>query len=165
MGLTEQKLQQFGKLGYVVKEGIYGSDDLQLLKDGLTGAIQVKCDQLIERGELDRDFAEESFETRLAELHRHNPEAATAVLMSIWSGRFHGPGILKALRHQPLIDCIETIIGPDIVATSIYRIRAKVPGFLRGEVPWHQDAGYGWPGQANARGMTSWLALLQSGGL
>ena len=27
------------------------------------------------------------------------------------------------------------------------------------ELLWHQDAGYGWPGQANARGMTSWLAL------
>ncbi len=162
MGLTEQKLQQFGKLGYVVKEGIYGSDDLQLLKDGLTGAIQVKCDQLIERGELDRDFAEESFETRLAELHRHNPEAATAVLMSIWSGRFHGPGILKALRHQPLIDCIETIIGPDIVATSIYRIRAKVPGFLRGEVPWHQDAGYSMPHCYRDLMVTCWVPLVDA---
>ena len=46
-------------------------------------------------------FAEEPFETRLTRLNRYNPEAAHKVLMSIWSGRFHGPGILKALRHRP----------------------------------------------------------------
>ncbi len=69
MGLTAKELQQFNELGYVVKESIYSSDDLQLLKDGLTGAIQEKCDELIARGELDRDFAEESFETRLTRIH------------------------------------------------------------------------------------------------
>ncbi len=27
------------------------------------------------------------------------------------------------------------------------------------ELLWHQDAGYGWPGKANARGLTCWLAF------
>ena len=119
MALTSEELQQFSTLGYVVKNDIYQTEDLQLLKDGLTDAIQQKCDALIEEGTLDRDFAEESFETRLTEIHRHNPDAAHAVLMSIWSGTFHGPGILKALRHRPLIDCIEDIIGPDIDRKSV----------------------------------------------
>ena len=65
MGLTAEEVRQFKELGYVVKESIYSSDDLQLLKDGLTGAVQEKCDELIAKGELDRDFVEEPFETRL----------------------------------------------------------------------------------------------------
>ena len=28
----------------------------KLLKDGLTGAVQEKCDELVAEGELDRDF-------------------------------------------------------------------------------------------------------------
>ena len=106
MGLTSAEIDQFRTRGFVVKTGVYADDDLQLLRDGLTGAIQEKCDQLIAEDRLDRDFSEESFERRLAAIHEHDPEAAHAVLMSIWSGRFHGPGILKALRHRPLIDTL-----------------------------------------------------------
>ncbi len=135
MGLTTEEIEQFNTLGYLVKDGVYSDKDLEPLRDGLTGAIQEKCDELMGEGKLDRDFGDESFETRLTKIHRHDPDAAHEVLMTISSGRFHGPGILKALRHRPLIDCIEDIIGPDIVATSIYRIRPKVPGYLRGEVP------------------------------
>ena len=162
MGLTSVELQQFNDLGYVVKDGIYTRDDLQLLRDGLTGAIQEKCDELMAEGQLDRDFAEASFETRLTEIHRHDPDAAHDVLMSIWSGRFHGPGILKAHRHRPLVDCIEDIIGPEIVATSIYRIRPKVPGYLRGEVPWHQDAGYSLTHCYEHLMVTCWVPLVDA---
>ena len=162
MGLTSQELQQFKELGYVVKEGVYSHDDLQLLRDGLTGVIQEKCDGLIAEGKLDRDFVEESFETRLAKLNQYNPDAAHEVLMSIWSGRFHGPGMLKALRHRPLIECIEDLIGPEIVATSIYRVRPKVPGYLRGEVPWHQDAGYSLSHCYEYQIITCWVPLVDA---
>ena len=101
MSLTDKELAQFSDLGYVVKTGIYDDEDLQLLKDGLTGAIQEKCTQLVAEGTLDHDFSDASFETRLTRIHERNPDAAHEILMSIWSGRFHGPGILKALRHRP----------------------------------------------------------------
>ena len=32
--------------------------------------------------------------------------------------------------------------APDIIGSSVYRIRPKLPGWDRGEVPWHQDSGY-----------------------
>jgi phytanoyl-CoA hydroxylase len=162
MGLTPAEKAQFEKEGYVVKEGIYSYDDLQLLREGLTGAIQEKCDELIAGGLLDQDFAEASFETRLAKLNAHNSQAAEAVLMAIWSGRFHGPGILAALRHRALIDCIESLIGPDIVATSIYRVRPKVPNYARGEVPWHQDAGYSMAHCDEHLMVTCWIPLVDA---
>ena len=162
MGLPEKEVEQYDELGYVVKEGVYSYDDLEPLRAGLTGAIQEKCDELISAGTLDRDFSESSFETRLTELHRHDADAAHEVLMAIWSGRFHGLGILTALRHCHLIDCIEDLIGPEIVATSIYRIRAKVPGYLRGEVPWHQDAGYSLPHCYAHKMVTCWVPLVDA---
>ena len=162
MGLTAGELRQFNELGYVVKEALYTPDDLQPLKDGLTGAIQETCDALIRAGELDLDFADEPFETRLTKLHRYDADAAHEVLKSIWSGKFHGPGILHALRHPPLIACIEDVIGPDIVAASIYRIRPKVPGYLRGEVPWHQDAGYSMAHCYDDLMVTCWIPLVDA---
>ena len=117
MGLTSAEIEQFQKQGYLVKEGVYTNTDLQPLRQGLTETVQDKCDQLIAEKQLDRDFAEASFKTRLARLYRHNPDAGHQVLMSIWSGRFHGAGMLKALRHPPLVDCVADLIGPDIVAT------------------------------------------------
>ncbi|MBT4136556.1 MAG: hypothetical protein HOE48_01515, partial [Candidatus Latescibacteria bacterium] len=54
MGLTPEEQAQFETLGYVVKDDIYEYDDLQLLREGLTGAIQERCDELIADGKLDR---------------------------------------------------------------------------------------------------------------
>ena len=162
MGLTLAEVEQFKEQGYLIKEGIYNNIDLQLLCQGLTKAIQDKCDQLIAEEQLDRDFAEASFETRLTKLYRHNSDAGHQVLMSIWSGRFHGAGMLKALRHPPLVDCVADLIGPDIVATSIYRVRPKVPGYLRGEVPWHQDAGYSMLHCYDYVMITCWIPLVDA---
>jgi ectoine hydroxylase-related dioxygenase (phytanoyl-CoA dioxygenase family) len=57
-------------------------------------------------------------------------------------GGYNGPAMLQTIRHPALLSCIESLIGPDIVGSSVYRIRPKLPGWDRGEVPWHQDAGY-----------------------
>ena len=160
MGLTSAEIEQFQKQGYLVKEGVYTNTDLQPLRQGLTETVQDKCDQLIAEKQLDRDFAEASFKTRLARLYRHNPNAGHQVLMSIWSGRFHGAGMLKALRHPPLVDCVADLIGPDIVATSIYRVRPKVPGYLGGEVPWHQDSGYSMSHCYDYVMITCWIPLV-----
>lgn len=162
MGLTKAEQEQFETLGYVVKDGIYNYDDLQLLREGLTGALQERCDELMAEGRLDRDFAEASFETRLAKLYAYNADAGEELLKAIWSGRFHGPGILQALRHRPLIDCIEDLVGPDIVATSIYRVRPKIPNYDRGEVPWHQDAGYSMAHCNDHLMVTCWIPMVDA---
>ena len=47
----------------------------------------------------------------------------------------------------------------DDIEYSYDQLIYKPPG-TSVELLFHQDAGYGWPGRANSRGMTSWLALL-----
>ena len=70
--------------------------------------------------------------------------------------------MLQALRHPSLIDCVADLIGPDIVATSIYRVRPKVPGYLGGEVPWHQDAGYAMSHCYEYKIITCWVPLVDA---
>jgi phytanoyl-CoA hydroxylase len=37
---------------------------------------------------------------------------------------------------------MEDLAGPEIIASSAWRLRTKIPNFGYGEVPWHQDSAY-----------------------
>ena len=65
-----------------------------------------------------------------------------AVYWSLVSGRLHGRGIFGLLTNPKLLDVAGSLVGPEIIGSSAYRLRPKVPGFAHGVVPWHQDSGY-----------------------
>ena len=143
--LTRQETDQFQRQGYVVKEGVYAAHDMQPIEDSLTEIIHREALALQARGELDDVFADAPFDTRLAKIRYANPEACEVVYQAIMGrggGGFHGPAMLDFLRHPPLLSCIECLVGPDIIGSSVYRIRPKLPRWDHGEVPWHQDSGY-----------------------
>ena len=143
--LTDAEIDQFRRLGYVVKEGVYSAAAMQPIKDSLSEIIDREALALQARGELDDVFAGEPFETRLAEIRFANPAACEHIYRAIMGrggGGFHGPPMLAFLRHAPLLSCIEGLIGSDIIGSSVYRIRPKLPQWDHGEVPWHQDSGY-----------------------
>ena len=143
--LTAAETDQFRRLGYVVKEGVYSAAAMQPIRDSLSEIIDREARVLQARGELDDVFAGEPFETRLAEIRFANPAACEHIYRAIMGrggGGFHGPPMLAFLRHRPLLSCIEGLIGSDIIGSSVYRIRPKLPRWDHGEVPWHQDSGY-----------------------
>ena len=145
MHLNEQEVRQFHELGYVVKPDVFDETALGSIKAALTALIDDKARQLQAEGELTQTYAEAPFETRLADIQEESREAVQVVIKHIQGkggGGFSGPAMLAMLRHQPLLECIESLIGPDIVGSSVYRIRPKLPTWERGEVPWHQDSGY-----------------------
>lgn len=145
MSLSTQELAQFNEQGYLVKPGIYSQDDLLPLKSALTAAIHQKARELQDEGALEDIFEDEPFGRRLAKIYISNPEAGNLItqhIMGKGGGGFHGEAMLQCIRHEPLLSCIESLVGADIIGSSVYRIRPKLPGWARGEVPWHQDSGY-----------------------
>ena len=166
MGLTTAERQQFHDLGYVVKEDIYSQADLQPLKDGLTAVIDQTCATLQEEGLLGPEtFAAEPFETRLGALFKADGEVGervTRTIMGHGGGGFKEQAILDFLRHPPLVSCIESLVGPDIIGSSVYRIRPKAPGYSRGAVPWHQDSGYFMPHCDQSLIVTCWIPLVDA---
>ncbi len=89
--------------------------------------------------------ADEPFETRLAKIYadnRENGEAIMADLEGVAGGGYTGREMYNLLTHPRLLAALESLIGPEIIASSTYRIRPKIPGKVRGVVPWHQDSGY-----------------------
>ncbi|MEZ4869652.1 MAG: phytanoyl-CoA dioxygenase family protein [Caldilineaceae bacterium] len=145
MSLTQQEVTQFYQQGYLVKPGIFSQTDLQPLKDALTAIIDQQARTLQAKGDLTDIYAEAPFGKRLAQIYMSNPDAGNLITQQIMGrggGGYNGEAILQCIRHAPLLSCIESLIGPEIVGSSVYRIRPKLPGWARGEVPWHQDSGY-----------------------
>lgn len=145
MQLNHQEINQFHERGYVVKPNVFSQTDMQPIKEAIDQMVEAKARQLHQDGQLADICADASFETRLAEIQVIDPAAAQAIVHHIWGkggGGYSGPAMLAMLRHEPLLGCITSLIGPDIVGSSVYRIRPKMPRWERGEVPWHQDSGY-----------------------
>jgi len=165
MPLTKNEIEQFHRDGYVVKEDVFTQDDLQPLKVGLTGVISRAVEKLIAEGQLDKTFEEESFERRLAAIMAYNSEAGNEVMKVIkgqGGGGFKEQSMLDSLRHAPLVDCIAQLVGPDIVGSSVYRVRPKVPQNVSGEVPWHQDSGYLMAHCDSELIVTCWIPLVDA---
>jgi ectoine hydroxylase-related dioxygenase (phytanoyl-CoA dioxygenase family) len=66
------------------------------------------------------------------------------------------------IRHPKLLTCIESLIGREIVGSSVYRVRPKIPGMRHGVVPWHQDSGYFMPHCDRDVIVTCWLPLVDA---
>lgn len=146
MSLTAQELAQFEEDGYVVKSQVFAPAAIQPLRDAMSSIVAGEAERLYAAGELPDTFADEPFERRLACIMNASPEAGMAIYKAIMGqkggGGYTGPEMFNMIVHPPLLSCIESIVGPDIVASSVYRIRPKMPGFAIGEVPWHQDSAY-----------------------
>jgi hypothetical protein len=125
-----------------------------------------ECATLQKEGLLSEEtFATEPFETRLGAIFKANPEAGERInqaIMGKGGGGFKGQAILDFLRHPPLVSCIESLVGPDIIGSSVYRIRPKAPGYTRGAVPWHQDSGYFLSHCDQSLIVTCWIPLVDS---
>lgn len=145
MHLTAADVQHFHEEGYLMKPGVFEPADLQRIKDALAARIATAAERLQGEGQFTDTYVEAPFETRAHLLRTQNPTAGDAVLRTLegkGGGGFSGAAMFDMIRHPNLLDCVQDLVGPEIVGSSVYRVRPKLPGLQRGEVPWHQDSGY-----------------------
>ena len=165
MGFSKAETTQFDTRGYLVKAGLLSEAALRPLILALSDIVDEGARRLHGEGKLASRYAEESFETRLARIYKDSEEAGEAVLgmiMGRGGGQFNGEAMLELLRNTDLVDCVSGLIGPDIVGASAYRIRPKLPGHTRTEVPWHQDSGYFLPHCDRHLIVTCWIPLVDT---
>lgn len=156
--LQPDDLAFFEREGYLIIEDVFRHDELQPLIDEITCAIDRVADPLVQSGELSRTYREEPFETRLASIHAETP----LVQAKIGSGNLCGPEVFGLITHPRLLDIAEQFCGPEIVASSIYRLRAKLPGERTSCVPWHQDSGYFEPACDHGLIIIVWIPLVDA---
>ena len=165
MSLSANELGLFHAQGYLLKPSLFSDEDLQPLRAAITEIIDREARVPCSEGELTQLYTDEPFGKRLARIHAENPAAGRRIALAVMGkggGGFKGPAMLQTIRHAPLLSCIESLVGPDIVGSSVYRIRPKLPGWDRGEVPWHQDAGYTLAHCDRHLIVTCWLPLVDA---
>ena len=135
--LSQEQVAQFEEEGFVVVRGFIPADMLNELRQGYDAAT---------RGELNVDVWKEKIgPERILQLGMPNK------YIPGWEGHEYLQLIIAAGRQ---------LLGEDLdykYDQLIYK-----PAGNPVELLWHQDAGYGWPGKANSRALTCWLALSEA---
>lgn len=143
--LAPEQLAFFDEHGYLMVPDVFDPADLAPLREEIAALVGTFARELHAAGQLDRLFEDEPFETRLARIAQYDRDAGDAIMRRLkgkGGGAHTGPAMFGTIRHPKLLACIEAFVGPEIVGSSVYRIRPKLPGRTEGEVPWHQDSGY-----------------------
>jgi len=156
--LSEDQRALFHDQGYLVVEDVLSDADLQPAIDDVNAHIARRATELVEAGELTRDYAELDFEHRLAAISKETPDLAH----EMWDGRMHGPGFFQLITNPNLLDVAESLCGEELVASSVYRLRPKIPTSVKSAVPWHQDSSYFEPYCDKALVLTVWLPLVDA---
>lgn len=156
--LSTDQLAFFEAEGYLVVEDLIPADDLQFVIDELTAEVHRRAETLVRRGELSQTYADAGFERQLAKVSQETDKLA----LSIWNGVLKGAGIFRLISHPRLVDVAEQFCGPEVIASSVYRLRPKIPNYGYGAVPWHQDSSYFEPYCDEALVLTAWVPLVDA---
>ncbi|WP_372932347.1 phytanoyl-CoA dioxygenase family protein [Mariniphaga sediminis] len=156
--ISKEQREYFNENGFLVIEKVLDEKDLQDVIDELDAEIDIRANKLFRQGELSNLYEKEGFETRLAKISSETPKLA----VSIWNGILHGPAIYELITNPKLLDVAEAFCGEEVIASSVYRLRPKIPNYGYGEVPWHQDSGYFEPYCDDSLVMTMWIPLVDT---
>lgn len=143
-GLSDKQLQQFRKDGYLLVRNCLTVEVIQPLIDELIVKVDDLINQAIAEGVLDPkdSFADAPFETRLDLVCNAATDRNWIWRELSQGGKYKSPGMFTLRTAPSLLDIIESVLGPEILAHPQFALRAKMPGHFETVVPWHQDLGY-----------------------
>lgn len=160
-GLTAEQKARFHDEGYLMVPDVFDPAELEPVRQELAAVVEREARRALEAGLLPELYADESFETRLTRICRHT-DAVYRGVMGRGGGGHAGEELFRLITHSKLLAKVESLVGPEIVGSSVYRIRPKVPGWPHGVVPWHQDSGYFMPHCDDRLILTCWLPLVDT---
>ena len=161
-GMTADQLSQFETEGYTMVPDVFDASDLQGIREEITQLIHEGAVKLKAEGKVSSLYEEEPFERRLTRLYADCGSEITAPIVGLGGGGHSGPALFGLVTHPSLLARVESLIGPEIVGSSVYRIRPKIPGQERAVVPWHQDSGYFSPHCDQDLIVTCWIPLVDT---
>lgn len=163
--LTPELVEQFFREGYLIVDNVFNPEDLDPLIEEVDSQVRGAAKELHENGELNFAYADENFHTQLARVYEESKDAGKEIIGRIegkGGGGQHGEEMFKMITHKKLMAYIEDLVGPEIVGSSVFRLRPKLPNSKRGIVPWHQDSGYLRASCDREMIITCWIPLVDA---
>ncbi|MEE2752483.1 MAG: phytanoyl-CoA dioxygenase family protein [Candidatus Latescibacterota bacterium] len=145
--LTQPQIDSFIHDGYLVIEEAFPPKDLAPLISEFSASVDRNASTAQRAGLITNRCEDAPFETRLASILASAPvremaDAPNSVLYEGIRGKLKSPAMFGIMTHPGLLDIVESLIGPEILAHPQFNVRAKLPNQDRSVVPWHQDLGY-----------------------
>jgi hypothetical protein len=140
--LSDAEVREFHERGFIVCRGLIPRPMVDAMRTGYDAVTRGEVDSMPLRERTARDPAGEPLMRQMGNPFRN---------IEGWS---------EIGYLERLVAIGKQLMGDDI-EYSYDQLIFKPPGSTV-ELLYHQDAGYGWPGRANSRGMTSWLALSEA---
>ena len=139
-GLTSDQLDFYRTQGYLLVEDVLDPSAFDLLIAEIDAIVDTAAEQAHAAGELSDLHADLPFAKRL--VHIHAQWADPSPLLGQVNGKLKTEGMFAILTQPALLDMVESVIGPEILAHPQFNLRAKLPNQDATVVPWHQDLGY-----------------------
>lgn len=145
-GLNSEQVGLYKDQGYLLVEDVIPVEDLQLLISELNETVDQNARKAQANGELSELFEDEPFERRLARIVESvtdpSESSFTDTLFDGLHGKLKTDGMFAVMTHPAILNIVESLIGPEILAHPQFNIRPKLPNQDTSVVPWHQDLGY-----------------------
>jgi ectoine hydroxylase-related dioxygenase (phytanoyl-CoA dioxygenase family) len=156
--LDARQLEHFDREGYLIVESLFTDAELQPVIDEIGADLDRRCREAVAKGTLSQTYEEYGFEHRLAHVSAENKE----ISKSMWDMKLVLPSFFGLMTNPKLLDIAEQLCGPELIASSVYRLRPKVPSHSWSPVPWHQDSAYFEPYCDLGLILTVWLPLVDA---
>jgi len=149
-GLNPQQVRQFQNDGYLIIRDVLSHESIRPLIVELQQKVDDLASAAADRGLLDSagTFADAPFDQRLARLSGACSDGNWFWRQFRTIGKYKSPGMFRLRTDPDLLNVVQSLIGPEILAHPQYALRAKLPDHEHTVVPWHQDLGYLDPGSA-----------------
>jgi hypothetical protein len=165
-GLNSEQIAFYKDRGYLLVEDVIPVEDMQLLISELNETVDQNAQQAQAKGELSELFEDEPFERRLARIVESvsDPSGSsfTDTLFEGLHGKLKTDGMFAVMTHPAVLDIVESLIGPEILAHPQFNIRPKLPNQDTSVVPWHQDLGYLQADASDTFMVNFWIPLVDA---
>ncbi len=165
-GLNSEQIAFYKDQGYLLVEDVIPIEDLRQLISELNETVDQNARKAQAKGELSELFEDEPFERRLARIVESVADPSDTSFSDTFFEGLHGKlkteGMFAVQTHPAILDIVESLIGPEILAHPQFNIRPKLPNQDTSVVPWHQDLGYLQPDASETFMVNFWIPLVDA---
>ena len=175
MLLTTTQVDFFKQHGYLHVQNLVGSEYLDPIVAVYKGLMKDNLRQWIAEGKMDPKTIDLPFTESLVAAYAAGCDYFQTMDISLPAEgiqpdtpMFTGPEVFKLMVADPVLDTIESLIGPEITSSPIQHVRIKPPSkFLDKDeqrshiahTSWHQDRGVAMAEADSASMVTAWVAV------
>ena len=178
-GLSEGQIAQFTDEGYLVIEDVLDPQgDLEPVVKEYTVILDQLATNLFEAGQISATYSDVPFAKRLTQIQvesgdsyfQHFDIALPKRGVKERTPISVGPAVFNLLRNETLLDIVESLIGPEILANPIQHVRLSPPVEIAPGNPanentevtpvwFHQDNAFMMPDADSTEVVTVWFPL------